>query len=85
MRRCLFCSGFRTVLGERYVFGLRSLGPLSDLKFNGRTFFNCSISRSLDSGEVHKHILPVLPLDKPKPFCSVEPFHYPFFSHVLVL
>ncbi len=65
-----------------YVCRIQSLGALLAFEFNCFAFIQCLVSGVLDRREMNEHILSRRTLDKPVPFCSVEPLHYAMFFHI---
>src|SRR6266481_5487501 len=68
--------------GGRDVGCLQTLGALGHLELHTGAFIERPVSLRLDSREVHKDILPVLPLDEAVALGCVEPLHCTFFFHL---
>src|SRR5262249_4911191 len=62
---------------------LEAFGAPLYLELHFRAFFQSPITRHLDGGEVHEHILAAGTLDKSVALRGVKPFHDTLFSHYL--
>src|SRR3990172_7017339 len=58
-----------------HFFRLRSLLPLCDLKFDGITLLESSVSLSFNSGIMDKNICPAILANESIAFGIVKPFH----------
>src|SRR5271165_1793646 len=65
-----------------YVRSIQPLGTLLAFELHRFAFIQRLVSRVLDCGEMHEHILARRTLNKPIPLCAVEPLHYPVFFHI---
>lgn len=59
----------------RYVCGLRTLGPLNNVKRDALTFLKGLESIALDGTKMNEYILSTFDFDEPKTFVCVKPLY----------
>ena len=69
-------------LDSLYILCLPALGAFDHIELDLLTFLQAAESICLNSGEVHKHILPILAADETITFGVVKPLHCSCFHGV---
>src|SRR5438445_13792111 len=67
------------------VLGLPALRALGHLELHLLTFLQAAKAASLNCGEMHEHILPILTADEAVAFSVVKPLYCSLFCHLIFL
>src|SRR5216684_2203373 len=82
-KRCPKCSRITGILGCRLdslnVLSLPALRALGHVELHGLPLLEAAESASLNSGEMHEYILPILTADEAIAFGVVNPLHCSLF------
>ena len=58
-----------------YIVGLRTFLALYDLKLDRVALLQALVAIAMDGAVVYKHVRTIVPTNKAKTFCVIEPFY----------